>query len=213
MDSRCLTLVTSGDSSWTVSPNERFLLRDTRVAALAAAALFATACSVEPTGNASPETAASLQALLESGERPTLHTEYLRLARLAPGFAGVFYDESGGLTINVATDSFHTDGIAMVREWANRHTTSSFAFQTPRLRRVSFSYDVLDSLYGVLAPRLRGLDLGIRSWGLDEARNLLFFSVVRLSGRREILRVAAAAGIPSRAIQVQVEPDVAHEVL
>ncbi len=69
----------------------------------------------------------------------TLRQEFLGLARNNPGFAAVYYNSEGALTINVATDSFDSNSVGNVMRWVQSFSGGTRSTAAPRLNRVAFS--------------------------------------------------------------------------
>lgn len=93
--------------------------RSPRLLALATLASLA-ACSSDPAEQGvGPQRAPARaqSAALQPRHVRTINDEFRDLARAAPGFTGVFYDEQGTLTISVARDDFSPSARETVMAW------------------------------------------------------------------------------------------------
>ena len=128
------------------------------------------------------------------------HFQYL--AQVAPGFTGVFFDESGILTVSVASDNFSTESLDRILTWARAHASTSFTTASVKIRRVPFDFSTLSSWYAVVSKAVQPED-DLNATDIDETRGVIklgFSSMGRVDHLRSRLK---ALGVPSQMVEFE----------
>src|SRR6185503_10405096 len=121
--------------------------RNTGLAILTAAALFAAGCSSPDAPTNATGAEAMVRGPVNAGTPRTFRDEYRELARRVPAFAGVFLDSLGRLTINFAPGSSDPSAVGEVVRWVHRVRPALRSVGNPKIRHVPFAYSTLDSYY------------------------------------------------------------------
>jgi hypothetical protein len=124
------------------------------------------------------------------------------LAQRAPGFAGVYFDEDGRLTINFGSTTFDAAAVAEVVAWVRRVTGRVPDANGPVLRRVGFAYAILDSYYDPLLKAVAALPF-LTSSRIDDVRAQIVITVSDIAYAPSIREVASKLGIPPGAVVVE----------
>jgi hypothetical protein len=116
------------------------------------------------------------QAATVARLRPSYRDQLADLAREAPGFGGVFFDETGTLTIAVATDVFDSSSTQRVLDWVHRYSPATRAASRVKFQRVRYSYDVLHQQLQAIQSQLWNGD-GVTAIGINERTGRIELSV------------------------------------
>jgi hypothetical protein len=108
----------------------------------------------------------------------------------APGFAGVFFDDAGQLTVAVATDGFDAASVARVMEWVHEYSGPTRVVTRPNLRRVAHRYVELYGAYQSIRDHLWSGD-NVVALGIEETSNKVVVGV-----RTATARASIAAKLP-----------------
>lgn len=108
----------------------RRLLGSALVAGLCVTAIACSDPSTRPDGRVT-----TLRVTNSPVTPGTIRQQFLELARRNRGFAGVYRDSAGRLTVNVATDDFDSGRVANVMRWV-RDFTGGSELGAPRINRV-----------------------------------------------------------------------------
>jgi hypothetical protein len=128
--------------------------------------------------------------------------EFRNLAQRAPGFAGIFFDDAGRLTISVAVDAFSPAATAEVLAWAASYSGAIEPAMTPAFRRVEYDYLSLDRFYQALRPRLTRF-AGVTSSRIDETTGRIVVTVSDLTTAPELHDDLKTLGMPPRMLVVE----------
>jgi hypothetical protein len=145
------------------------------------------------------------QAELQAAGGRGVDAEFTRLARAIPGFAGMYYDRSGKLTVNMkapagnvraprASDvagQLRTRGNAMVQQRLDKATTVV-------IKAVQYDYAELQAYRGRLSKIFNMK--GVVFTDTDEEANRVRVAIEPGASEQELVRALAKAGVPREAV-------------
>lgn len=176
-------------------------IRQLALSFLATSAFLTAACSDASTPTI-PSTGPTMsRSLANNGGPRTFREEYRDLAKQVPGFAGVFLDSTGRLTVNFAPGSSDPVAVGKVVSWVQRVRPGLDAVN-PRIREVPFSYSRLDSYYEPLF-RVIGSMAFVTSSRIDDIQGRIVVTVSAIERERVVRDAALALHIPQAALSVE----------
>jgi hypothetical protein len=135
------------------------------------------------------------------------------LAKAAPGLAGVYYDESGALTIAIARDSLNASSMGRVLSWVHSYSPSSRLAPRINVQHVSHGYQELYGAFNTIRSKLWQGD-GVTSLGIDERGNRIVITAVDEASSAVLRSRINAWGIPSDMVSLkQRGPTIAQTTL
>jgi len=148
-----------------------------------------------------PTSAITSYAKSGSLKQPTpfagsLRDQYEQLAAVAPGFAEVFFDKNGELTIAVATDSFSSTATENVLTWARAYSRAASSRTSARLRRVKYGYLTLSSNYRVVLRAIQRED-SARATAIDGSAGKISIGLASLRSVEQMRQRFADSGVPA----------------
>lgn len=170
------------------------------------------ACSDAPSSPATPQrdfVPPNAQAVTQPSSTKSLDEEFLDLARLVPGFGGLYYDSTGSLVVVLTDTSLAVAARAPVTDLIRRLGPPVTGLRpTSEMRFVRGRYDFtqLASWYALFnngAENARGL---VTLADISEVDNRIDIGVRDAASRQPVLAEAARLGIPVAAIGVAVSP-------
>ena len=184
-------------------------------ALLLVATTFAVACTdsqsptpqspagMEPSTPSTALTAAELQAAGGRG----LDAEFTRLSRVIPGFAGMYYDRTGKLTVNLKPPAGRVSALRGT-DLAGRLRTAGNAAVQQRLgnastvvtKAVQYDFAELQAYRNRLSKIFTVR--GVVSVGTDEEANRVRIGIERTANQQEVVRALARAGVPREVVTI-----------
>lgn len=155
-------------------------------------------------GQTMPVASTQFLAAQRDGFR-TLSDEYRYLAQRAPGFAGVFFDSAGQLTINVATHAFSVAARQEVMAWATKYAGAGGPNVVPRIVQTQYDYLTLHSHYRPLLDLL-ARSAFLTSSRIDEMRARIVVTVSDLLYAPDVRRAADQVGVPVAMLDIEQLP-------
>jgi hypothetical protein len=162
-----------------------------------------TAATPDPAVSAASRNAAGgADPLILPGE-----VEFHELAQRFPSFAGYHYDRATGDVVALMKDTTQAEAVraALAPRAVEMRSGSARAQRgggRVRVRPARFAFEELRVWRDNLTPRLFSMP-SVRGIDLDEAENRVWVGVESASSRGEVMRVAAALGVPSSALVVE----------
>jgi hypothetical protein len=177
-------------------------------AAVAIAALFAAACVEQPTApdpNLSTITPTSglANALGQTGP-VGVDAEFAAIARDAPGFGGMFYDDTGRLNVYVteAGRSGQAQSRILTRVNETLRAQGRVAAGNVVIRGASRDYGELTTLRARMTPVLG--EPGVVFTDIDESQNRLRIGVLEGTGDDQIQALLESLDVPLDAVSIEV---------
>ena len=184
-------------------------------ALLLVATTFAVACtdSQSPTPQSpagmepsTPSTALTAAELQVAGGRGR-DAEFTRLSRVIPGFAGMYYDRTGKLTVNMKPPAGRVSALRGT-DLAGRLRTAGNAAVQQRLgnastvvtKAVQYDFAELQAYRNRLSKIFTVR--GVVSVGTDEESNRVRIGIQSAANEREVVRALARAGVPREAVSI-----------
>ena len=174
----------------------------------AVAVLALAACADEPAGPSARQTPSFDRTSAPGQQRVAgLDAEYVRIARNAPGFGGMFYDANGKLTVYMTRESRQSARASQAILQHARASIQSRARFAPLARDISvlegaYDYVQLATLRDRMSPVMG--EPGVVFTDIDEANNRLRVGVLAGVSAAQVQAVVQALGIPAGAVSVEV---------
>ena len=158
--------------------------------------------SQSPTGMAPPAPSTALTAAeLQAAGGRGLDGEFTRLSRAIPGFAGMYYDRAGKLTVNLKSPTGGVTALRSAEVVGRLRAVGSPAVQQ-RLGTASgvvtkaVQYDFAElQAYRNRLSKIFNVK-GVVSVGTDEEANRVRIGIEGTANQQEVLRALATAGVP-----------------
>jgi hypothetical protein len=186
-------------------PYRSFLLLATALAVGCTEPQSPTPQSSPGIGSSSPPTTLT-QADLQGARGRGLDAEFTRLARAIPGFAGMYYDRSGKLTVNLkapagAAALRASDVVGQLRARGNPGVQQRLNTATAvATKAVQYDYAELQAYRGRLS---RIFDVkGVVFTDTDEEANRVRIGIEPGAREQEVIRALAKAGVPREAVKI-----------
>ncbi|HTG50230.1 MAG TPA: hypothetical protein VL915_07035 [Gemmatimonadales bacterium] len=158
---------------------------------------------MEPSTPSTALTAAELQAAGGRG----LDAEFTRLSGVIPGFAGMYYDRTGKLTVNMKPPAGRVSALRGT-DLAGRLRTAGNAAVQQRLGNAStvvtkaVQYDFAElQAYRNRLSKIFTVK-GVVSVGTDEEANRVRIGIESAANELEVVRALARAGVPREAVSI-----------
>ncbi len=165
---------------------------------LAAGALALSAC-LDASGPREPDpSAATTVASQEPGD------EQAALARVVPGFGGLFLDETGAPTVYLTDPGQRLTAQRAIVGMAREHGFDASAL---RVRKGDFTWRQLDGWFGP-ASRNALAERGVIYADLDEASNRVTIGVENADAGGRARAVLHRLGVPDRAVLIRETPPI-----
>lgn len=126
----------------------------------------------------------------------SIRDQFRQLAHEAPGFAGIFFDQDGQLTVSVATEDFSSASMDRVLSWARQFSVSVAGKSNPKIRRVPYDYAALADAFDRALGAAQADD-NVGSARIDETRGRIVFGVKSVRQAAPMLARLSAAGVPA----------------
>jgi hypothetical protein len=176
--------------------------------------VLAIGCDRSPTENPSLPASGSSRSLgdILDDHRPlsSLDEHFVELAREAPGFGGLFYDEAGRLTVNLTNPSRRPEVEGSIAAFL---AGGDFRALGPRLAEVArmnvrpaqYDFAQLYEWYGPLVSAIATLP-GVTQTDIDDVRNRIVIGVESGNLVQGVRAQAQLIGVPAAAVLVEVIP-------